>query len=135
MYLGTVRTDGRPHVTGIAPAWFDGDVYLVTGLNTLKAKNLAARPDCTLVMRLPGFDVTLNGRAEVIRDPQLLETLAAAYREDGWPLEVKDGAMVAPYSAQTAGPPPWHLFRVRFKEAIVLRTQEPGGAMKWRFAD
>ncbi|MGH2550196.1 MAG: pyridoxamine 5'-phosphate oxidase family protein [Thermomicrobiales bacterium] len=135
MYLGTVRPDGRPHVAGIAPAWFDGDLYFVTGLNTQKARNLAVRPDGTLVLRLPGFDVTLDGQAEVVGDPNVLEELAARYRKDGWPVEVTDGALSAPYSAQTAGPPPWHLFRFRFNEVIALGTGESGGAMRWKFAE
>lgn len=133
MYLGTVRPDGRPHVTGIAPAWFADDLYLVTGLDTQKAKNLAANPASTLVLRLPGFDVTLDGQASVVHEPDMLEELAARYRRDGWPVEVADGAMIAPYSAQTAGPPPWHLFRFRYSKAIVLRTAEGGGAMRYTF--
>ncbi|CAN5700465.1 pyridoxamine 5'-phosphate oxidase family protein [soil metagenome] len=133
MFLGTVLPDGRPHLVGIAPAWFDGDLYFVTGLQTQKARNLAARPDCTLVLRLPGFDVTLDGRAGVVRDSELLEELAVRYRRDGWPVEVADGALTAPYSAQTAGPPPWHLFQFRYNKVIVLRTAEGGGAMRYRF--
>ena len=132
-YLGTVRPDGRPHSAGIGPVWFDGDFYITGSLNSRKIKNLMANPNATLSIRLPGFDVTLEGTVSQVDDPDTLTQVAALYRQDGWPAEVAGDALTAPYSAQTAGPPPWHLFRFRFSKVIALRLSESGGAMRWRF--
>ena len=77
--------------------------------------------------------MTLEGTVSQVDDPDTLAQVAALYRQDGWPAEVADDALTAPYSAQTAGPPPWHLFRFRFSKVIALRLSESGGAMRWRF--
>ena len=132
-YLGTVRSDGRPHVAGIGPSWYDRDFYLVTGLGTQKAKNLAAQPACTLAARLPGFDVTMEGTTTLVTDPATLDKVAAVFQASGWPAEVEGDAFTAPYSAPSAGPPPWHVFRFTFNSVVALKLDENGGATRWWF--
>ncbi|MEU8342777.1 Pyridoxamine 5'-phosphate oxidase [Actinomadura meyerae] len=133
-FLGTVRPDGRPHSAGIGPLWRDGEVFFVSGPGTRKSRNLAANPACTLSVRTAGGDVVLEGTAERVTDPAVLEPVAAAYREGGWPARVEGDAFTAPYSAQSAGPPPWHLYRLVFHTVVALSTVEPYGAARWRFA-
>ena len=41
-------------------------------------------------------------------------------------------AFTAPYSAPSAGPPPWHLYRLAFHTAFGTATVEPFGATRWR---
>jgi len=132
-YLGTVGPDGAPHVAGIGAIWFEGDFWIVTARSTKKARNFLNDPRATIATRVPGFDVTFEGVVTPVDDPELLERLAAEYRNGGWPAEVEGDAFTAPYSAQTAGPPPWHVFRFRYSKAIALQMGEPGGAMRWRF--
>jgi hypothetical protein len=132
-FLGTVRPDGRPHAAGFGAAWHDGDLYLVTGPGTQKARNLAANPACTASVRLDTYDLVLECDARRVTDSPTLEALAAVYREGGWPAEVEDDAFTAPYSAPSAGPPPWHLYRLTFHTAFALRLAEPGGATRWRW--
>ncbi|CAN5700528.1 pyridoxamine 5'-phosphate oxidase family protein [soil metagenome] len=132
-FLGTVRSDGRPHAAGVGPYYHDGDFYLVTGLHTQKAKNFTANPAATLSTRILGYDLTLEGMIDRVIDPETLETLAAIYREGGWPAEVEGDALTAPYSAPSAGPPPWQVFRFRISQAVVLKLSEEGGATRWRF--
>lgn len=133
-FLGTVRPDGRPHSAGVGPYMHDGDFYIVTGLNSQKIKNLTANPAATLSTRVPGYDVTLEGTVERVSDTAVLEELAAIYREGGWSAEVEGDAFTAPYSAPSAGPPPWHVFRFRILQAVALRLSESSGATRWRFA-
>lgn len=45
----------------------------------------------------------------------------------------KDGRIVAPYSAPSAGPPSWDLYRFTFDTVIGLAGAEPYGATRWRF--
>ncbi|HME04893.1 MAG TPA: pyridoxamine 5'-phosphate oxidase family protein [Solirubrobacteraceae bacterium] len=132
-FLGTVRPDATPHAAGIGAAWADDTLWFVTGPRTRKARNLAANPACTIACRLPGIDVVLEGHAERVTDASTLERLAASYREAGWPAEVEGDAFAAPYSAPSAGPPPWHLYRFVFHTAFGVATAEPHGASRWRF--
>jgi hypothetical protein len=133
-FLGTVRPDGRPHSAGIGPQWRDGEIFFVSGPGTRKSRNLAANPACTLSIRTPTGDVVLEGTAERVTDPAVLEPVAAGYREGGWPARVDGDAFTAPFSAQSAGPPPWHLYRFAFHAVVALSTVEPYGAARWRFA-
>mgnify|MGYP000072928400 FL=1 len=133
-FLGTVYPDGHPHIAGFGPAWLDGDFYICTGLATQKAKNIAANPACTIAAHLPGYDVTMEGTATRVDHPETLEKVAAVYREGGWPAEVSGDALVAPYSAPSAGPPPWHIFQFTFDKVVALKLDEQGGATRWRFA-
>ena len=134
-YIGTVRPNSVPHVAGIGAILFEDDFYFTTGRTSRKAQNFQSNPHATIATRIPGYDVTFEGIVSPVDDPELLERLAAEYRKSGWPAEVKDGAFTAPYSAQTAGPPPWHVFRFRYSEAVALQISEEGRAMRWRFAD
>src|SRR6266480_2603729 len=73
-FLGTVRPDGRPHAAGIGALWLDGDLYLTSGPQTRKARNLAANPACTISVRLEGIDLILEGEATRVTDqPTLAE--------------------------------------------------------------
>ncbi|WP_067806933.1 pyridoxamine 5'-phosphate oxidase family protein [Actinomadura formosensis] len=134
VFLGTVRPDGRPHSAGVGPLWREGELFFTSGPGTRKSRNLAANPACTLSVRAPVADVVLEGTAERVTDPAVLEPVAAAYREGGWPARVDGDAFTAPYSAQSAGPPPWHLYRFIYHTVVAVGTVEPFGATRWRFA-
>ena len=132
-FLGTVRPDATPHSAGIGALWVDDTLWIVSGPGTRKSRNLAATPACTISVRLPGIDVVLEGRADRVTDTDTLERVAAAYREVGWPAQVEGDAFTAPYSAPSAGPPPWHLYRFTFHTAFGVAGEEPHGATRWRF--
>lgn len=135
-FLCTTRPDGRAHVAGVGALWFEGDLYIVSGEQTRKSKNLAANPACSIAVRLPGIDVILEGSATRTTDLQTLEQVAAQYRQVGWPAEIdaEARALTAPYSAPSAGPPPWQLYRFAFHSAVGVASSEPYGATRWRFA-
>jgi hypothetical protein len=133
VFLGTTDPDGRPHSTGIGIVWHDGDLYFSTGASTRKARNLRASPAATMSMRLTGIDLVLDGETTVVRDATTLEAVATLYRDGGWPAEVEGDALTAPFSAPSAGPPPWLLYRFRFHTAVGLALTEPYGATRWRF--
>jgi hypothetical protein len=105
----------------------------VSGPGTRKSRDLAANPACTLSMRLDGVDLVLEGEARRVTDGETLARVAAAYREGGWPAEVDGDAFTAPYSAQSAGPPPWHVYRLELRTAFGLGLRAPHGASRWRF--
>jgi len=133
-WLATVRPGGRPHATAVGAFWEDDRVYFVSGPGTRKSRNLAADPRCTITVSLDDVDLVIEGTARRVTDPATLERIAAWYRDQGWPAEVSGDAFTAPYSAPSAGPPPWYRYDVVPETAFGVATTEPGGAMRWRFA-
>lgn len=132
-WLATTGPGGSPHLAGVGAKWSDGKVYFVSGAGTRKSRDVAANPRCALSACLPDIDLVVEGTAVKVTDPATLERLAKAYVASGWPADVRDGAFVAPYSAPSAGPPPWNLYEVTVDSATGVATAEPLGATRWRF--
>lgn len=132
-FLATVRPDGRPHVAGVGALWVDGKFYFVSGAGTRKSRNLAERAECVISVKLPGLDLVVEGSASKVTDAATLQRLAERYAAQGWPASVKDGAFTAPYSAPSAGPPPWDLYAFTPETAFGVAGAEPYGATRWRF--
>ena len=65
----------------------------------------------------------------------LLAAMAQRWADEGWPARVDDTgtALTAEYSAPSAGPPPWFVYRLTARRATALSTVEPGGATRWTF--
>ncbi len=133
-FLATVRPDGRPHSAGVGAVWVDGALYFVSGPGTRKSRNLASNPACSISVRLRGIDLVLEGDAQRVTDPGTLERLADVYRTGGWPASVEGEAFTAPYSAPSAGPAPWNLYRLTLHAAVGVASAEPYGATRWDFA-
>lgn len=120
--------------TDLSVGELHGDIYFTSGPGTRKSHNLAANPACTISASLATIDIVFEGEAVRVIDVPTLELLAARCRESGWPVHVEDGAFTGPFSAPSAGPPPWHLYRFTFHTAIGNATAEPHGATLWKFA-
>lgn len=132
-FLGTIGPDGTPHAAGIGAIWLEGEIYFTSGPATRKSRNLAANPACTISASLATIDMVFMGQAARVTDTPTLERLAALCRESGWPVQVEGDAFTGPFSAPSAGPPPWHLYRFTFHTAIGNATAKPNGATRWRF--
>lgn len=134
-WLATINADGSPHVNGIGAEWHDGTFWFETGSTTRKGRNLARDPRCSLSLATEQFDVTIQGTAELATDPAKVAELAAVWAEGGWPAKVDESgtALTAEFSAPSAGPPPWHVYRLVPTSAMALQTIEPGGATRWTF--
>ncbi len=134
-WLATINPDGSPHVTGIGAMWIDGTFWFVTGNETRKGRNIARDPRCTISVSTQDFDLVFDGTAHLVTEPATVARIAGVFADDGWPCRVDDSgtALTAAYSAPSAGPPPWHVYRVEPRAATALVTIEPGGATQWRF--
>ncbi len=134
-WLVTIDPDGRPHVNGVGALWAGGSFWFETGAGTRKARNLARDPRCSLAVALAGYDLVVEGEAARVADPSTVAMLAERWRNGGWPCEVdaSGSALVAPFSAPSAGPSPWFVYRLTLQGATSVATQEPGGAICWRF--
>jgi hypothetical protein len=129
-WLATTGADGSPHLAGIGPRWLDDRLWFVSGASTHKSRNLERRPECAIAAELPDLDVTVRGRARRVVDQQTVERLAARWAATGWPASSTDGAIEAPYSAPSAGPPPWDLWVLDARSAVAVGER---GAMRWNF--
>ena len=134
-FLSTTRPNGKAHSASVGALWYDGDLYFTSGDGTRKSRNLATNPTGTLSVKLPGIDVVLEGEASRVTDAQTLEALASDYRAAGWPVHVDGEAFTAEFSAPSAGPPPWALYRFRFDTVFGVATEAPHGATRWRFTN
>jgi Pyridoxamine 5'-phosphate oxidase len=132
-FLGTVGPDGEPHAAGVGGLWQDDALYFTSGPRMRKARDLAADPTCTVSVRLEGIDLVLEGSAARVTESLTLELIAGRFRDAGWPAEVAGDGFTAPYSAPSAGPPPWHLFRITPRVVTGVATAEPFGATRWTF--
>jgi hypothetical protein len=133
-FVATVRPDGRPHTAGVGAVWVDDALYFVGGPGTRRSRNLAANPACSVAVRLRGIDLVLEGDAHRVTDKSTLARVAAVYDTGGWPASVEGEALTAPFTAPSAGPPPWHLYRLTLHTAFGVAGAEPSGATRWDFA-
>ena len=82
-WVSTVRPDGRLHVTPCIAAWHDGVLYFSTGKGEQKARNLAHDGHCALTTGrnslTEGLDIVVEGEAERIADPTVIEEVITAY--------------------------------------------------------
>ena len=133
--MATIDADGHPHVTGLGALWHDGTFWFVTGETTRKGRNLARDARCTLSVATHEFDLVVEGEAHKVTDADAVADMAARWAAEGWPARVDDTgiAVTAEYSAPSAGPPPWHVYRLTPRSATALQTVEPGGATRWTF--
>jgi len=134
-WLSTINPDGSPHVTALGALWGDGAFWFTTGARSRKGRNLARDPRCSMSVATQEFDLVVDGTATRITDPAAVADMARRWADGGWPCRVDDTgqALTAEYSAPSAGPPPWHVYRLAAHTATALSTVEPGGATRWRF--
>jgi len=136
-WLATVNKDGSPHVTAVGALWIDGTFFFQTGAGTRKARNIERDRRCSVAVSILGSDVVLEGDAERVTDPGTVARAARAWADNGWPVEPDDdgSGITAPFNAPSQGPPPWHVYRVAPRSAIVALGTEPGGLTRFVFSE
>jgi general stress protein 26 len=136
-WLSTVRPGGRPHVTPLIAVWHADALWFATGPDEIKARNLAANPHCVLTtgrsdLAEGGFDIVLEGQAELVSDEAELEPVATAYAlkyPDGpWDFVVRDGA----FSDRDAGGRVI-VFRLQAARGLGFRKGDHYSQTTWRF--
>jgi len=132
-WIATSGPGGRPHLTGIGALWADERFYFTTGPGTRKGKNLLREKRCVIAVNLEDLDLVVEGNARRIRDMKTLTRLAKKYGAQGWPARAERGAFTAPFSAPSAGRPPWYVYELVPRVAFGVATAKPFGATRWRF--
>jgi hypothetical protein len=134
-WLATANEDGSPHVTPVGALWVDGTFWFQTGERTRKARNVERDPRCSVAVSVLDADVVIEGDAARVTDPGLVARLAKAWTDQGWPAEpdVAGSGITAPFNAPSQGPPPWNVYRVARRSAVVTLGTEPGGLTRFKF--
>jgi Pyridoxamine 5'-phosphate oxidase len=134
-WLSTVNADGSPHVTAVGALWMDGAFWFQTGAGTRKGRNVARDPRCSVAVSIRDADVVIEGDAARVTEPAALARIAKAWADSGWPAEPDDSGtgITAPFNAPSQGSPPWNVYRIEPRSAIVVSATEPGGLTRFRF--
>ncbi|HXP54823.1 MAG TPA: pyridoxamine 5'-phosphate oxidase family protein [Streptosporangiaceae bacterium] len=134
-WLSTVNQDGSPHVTAVGALWLNGAFWFQTGASTRKGRNVERDPRCSIAVSVSGADIVVEGDAARVTEPDALASTAKAWAEQGWPAEPDNSGpgITAPFNAPSQGPPPWNVYRIEPRSAIVTLTAEPGGLTRFRF--
>jgi hypothetical protein len=131
MWLTTINPDGSPHVTPVGVVTWRSTWYFTSGPGTRKSGNLARDARCVVSVATHPFDLVIDGAAERVVDPDELASVADVFVREGWPAQVAGDALTAAYSAPSAGPAPWYVYRVKPSTVFAFGTSEPGGATKF----
>ena len=80
-WVGTTRADGRPHAMPVWGLWMDGTVWFSTDPESVKGKNLLARPDVVVHLESGDEVCVLEGRAERVTDRDALARFDDEYEK------------------------------------------------------
>jgi hypothetical protein len=78
LWLATTRPDGRPHLVPIWFVWLDGEIYILTSLQSVKARNLLANPRASIALENGSTPLIAECAARLV-PPPFSEALAAAF--------------------------------------------------------
>jgi hypothetical protein len=132
-WAATIHPGGRPHVVPVLAIVVDGMIHFVAGPGTRKARNLARDPGISITTHGGSLDLVLEGVARRVTDGPVLASVADAYASKyGWQVTIRDGAFHAA-GAPTAGPPPYHAYRVTPHRAFGFPAEENAPATRWTF--
>jgi Pyridoxamine 5'-phosphate oxidase len=134
-WLTTINPDGSPHVTPVGFVQVDRVWYFNSGPRTRKSRNISADSRCVVSVATHPFDLVIEGSASRVTDAAELQSVAAAFVGQGWPAQVEGDALTAEYSAPSAGPPPWYVYRIQPATVFAFGTAEPYGATKFDLGD
>ena len=79
-WISSVRADGRPHAMPVWGILLDDAVHFSTDAESLKGRNLRARPDCVVHLESGDEVVIVEGRAGLVTDRDTLQRFVDAYR-------------------------------------------------------
>ncbi len=130
-WLTTINPDGSPHVTPVGFVQLDGVWYFTSGPGTRKSRNIAADARCAVSVATQPFDLVIEGSAARVTDADELRSVADEYVRVGWPAQVDGEALTAEYSAPSAGPPPWQVYKITPATVFAFGTAEPYGATRF----
>ena len=83
IWLATTRPNGNPHLVPIWFVWQAHKIYICTGSNSVKARNLAANPNVELSLEDATIPIVIEGQARSI-EPVGRSVVEAFQRKFDW---------------------------------------------------
>jgi hypothetical protein len=84
VWLATTRPDGRPHLVPIWFVWLGNEIYILTTLSTVKAKNLLANPHASVALENGNQPVIAECTARRLESPYSPELASAFWTKYEW---------------------------------------------------
>ena len=126
-WIATTQSDGRPHMAPVWGIWLEGIFYFSTGPRSRKARNLVGNPHCVICPESATEPVIVEGIAEKVIDPLLLERFAEAYsKKYQWPTGTTSEGILDQHG--NTGP----VFAVR-PHVVFGWSEFPRDATRWVF--
>lgn len=123
-WVATTRPDGSPHVMPVWGVWLDGRVWFSSGLQSRKARNLAADPRCTVTTDDAQNPVVVDGVADRLTGAEDIAAFVAAV----------NAKYEASITTEFQDPEVNGTFAVRPERAIAMSHGDfTGSPTRWRF--
>ena len=124
-HLATVGADGAPDVVPVHPCWEAGTMWVMVGVGSVKARNIAENPSVALHWQVTevGDGVEVWGAAELVTDVETKRRM--------W-TEVFDYDLSAFAPGGPDGSPDTGFLRITPDRAMVMRQYGIGGVTRWR---
>lgn len=134
----TVTVDGRPHTRPVFAVIADGVIHVASSASAAKTRSLRSASPTSIALGAAALDIVWSGSPHAVTHLDQLRAVVEAYRSAyGWDVDT-DAAratLTAPYGAPTAGPPPYHVFRIDPDTVHAIATDTPfaGCSTRWDF--
>ena len=91
LWLATVRPTGTPHLVPIWFVWVAGKIYLCTGADSVKVRNLTRNPQVAIALEDGTHPVMIEGRAQSIDAERADAAVVAEFqRKYDWDITTDD---------------------------------------------
>jgi len=81
LWLATVRPDGSPHLVPIWFVWVDGKIYLCTGGNSVKVRNLKQNPQVSIALEDGNQPIVIEGLARFAPIGAVRQSVTEAFKQ------------------------------------------------------
>ena len=122
-WIGTTRSDGRPHAVPVWGVWMDDRLLFSTGDRSQKARNISRSSDVVAHLESGDDVVIVEGHAVAVTDPDTRTRFDAVYEEK---YAFNPGAAADPNSL---------VYSVEPRQIMAWQEKDfPATASRWRFS-
>ena len=126
-WLTTVRPDGRPHLMPVWAVWLADALWFSTSEQSVKGRNLAREPHCSLSLDAAGIQIVLDGLARRVTGTDELQRFADTYTPKyDWPVTVVEDAVT--FDDGGGG----NVYAVRAQTVFALSDDGAFTSTRWR---
>jgi hypothetical protein len=97
IWLASVRPDGRPHLVPIWFVWLQDEIYILTQMTSVKARNLLAKPQASVALEDGLHPLIAECSVRLEPGPYSAGLIAVFKRKYDWDI-TKDGEYTAMFA-------------------------------------